>query len=72
MLVVLHSLPQVPPIRHVKSVLPLAILSFHQWLDGVSKSLVRYDFGFHDLNQQNNLRVLRQLQYLSKPFDIRH
>jgi hypothetical protein len=42
-----------------------------QWLDGVSKSLVRYDFGFHELNPQNNLRVLRQLQYF-QPFDIRH
>jgi pentatricopeptide repeat protein len=43
----------------------------HQWLDGGSKSLVRYDFGFYDLNLQNNLRMLRQLQYL-QPFDIRH
>ena len=34
----------------------------------------RYDFGFHDLNAlnlQNNLMVLRQLQYL-QTFDIRH
>ena len=36
-----------------------------------AKSLVRYDFGFHDLNLQKNLRVLRQLQYLH-PFDTRH
>jgi hypothetical protein len=34
------------------------------WLDRGSKSLVRYDFRFHDLTLQNNLRVLRQkLQY---------
>jgi hypothetical protein len=59
------------PIKRVKRVLPVAILSFHQWLDGVSKSLERCDFGFHDLNLQNNLRVLRQLQYL-QPLDIRH
>jgi hypothetical protein len=28
-----------PPIRHVNSVRPLDILSFHQWLDGVTKSM---------------------------------
>ncbi len=67
MLVVLHSLPSTNP----TCVLPLVILSFQEWLDGVSKSLVRYDLGFHDLNLQNNLRVLRQLQYLHL-FDIRH
>ena len=33
-----------PPIRHVKSVRPLDILSFHQWLDGVSRRLVSYDY----------------------------
>jgi hypothetical protein len=40
-------------------------------LDGVSRSLVSYDFVFHDLNLHHNLRVLRQLEYL-EPFDIRH
>jgi hypothetical protein len=44
-----------PPIQHVKSVLPVAILSVHKRLDGVNMSLVRYDFGFHDLHLQNNL-----------------
>jgi hypothetical protein len=64
MLVVLHSLPSTNPTCHgQKCVLPLVILPFHQWLDGVSKSLVSYDFCFQDLNLPNSLRVLRQLHY---------
>ena len=52
-----------PPIRHVKSVLPqVVILPFHQWLDGVSKSLVRYDFGFHDLNLQINVSSQQEIR----------
>ena len=46
-----------PPIR---SVLPLAILPFLEWLDGDSKSLVLHVFSFHHFNLRTNLRVQKK------------
>ena len=60
MLVVLHSLPSTNLTCQSKLSFPMPSFLSTNGLMELSKSLVRYDFGFHYLNQQNNLRVLRQ------------